>query len=754
MQSSLSNLVDNLSEINNKEPNKVMNTMRSMTDSLKQSIDKVSKFDQKISQNEFIDNMCSMISSLKQSIDKVSEIDQKIAQIDNKEPDNTFSDSMRSMMSSLSQSLDKISKIDNDKSKIDNNFASNMRSKVSPLSQSINKVSEINNKISFDELIKKFPNTSQLCNNDGNKFELLLRKGVYPYEYMDNWKRFEEESLPDKESFYSNLNKEGISDKDYAHAQKVWKEFNLKNLGEYHDLYVQSDTAVLADVFESFRDKCLEIYEPDPAHFLSAPGLAWHACLKKTQVELELLTDNDMLLIFEEGIRDGMCQATHRYAKANNKYMNNHDKNEESSYLEYLDANNLYGWAMSQKLPVKNFKWIKEDDILKFYEAFMKNYDEDSDQGYVLEVDVKYPETIRMLHSGLAFLPERMKINKCTKLTCTIQNKENYIIHIRALKQAINHGLKLKKAHKVIEFDQEAWLKSYIDMNTDLRKQAKNDFEKDFFKLMNNSVFGKTMENVRNHRDTKIETMDKRRSILASEPTYHSTKYISRDLLIMEMKRTEVKMNKPIYLGQAILDLIKTLMYEFWYDYIKPKYGDKARLCYIDTDSFVIDIKTEDFYKDIADDVERWFDASNYDKKDNRPLPIGKNKKVIGLFKDELGGKIVKEFCALRAKAYTYKLDDDSEHKKAKGTKKCIIKRELKFENYEDSLFNDKLIIRSQQRFRSYNHKVYTEEVNKIALSSNDDNSIETFDKVTFPYGTNVFKVCENEMLLRNKWVC
>ena len=221
---------------------------------------------------------------------------------------------------------------------------------------------------------------------------------------------------------------------------------------------------------------------------------------------------------------------------------------------------------------------------------------------------------------------------------------------------------------------------------------------------MNNSVFGKTMENVRNHRDIKIVTMDKRRSILASEPNYHSTKYISKDLLIMEMKKTEVKMNKPIYLGQAILDFSKTLMYEFWYDYIKPKYGDKARLCYMDIDSFVINIKTEDFYKDIASDNERWFDTSNYDKKDNRHL--GKNKKVIGLFKDELGGKIVTEFCALRAKAYTYKLDDDTKHKKAKGTKKCIIKRELMFENYKDSLFKDKVIIRSQQRFRSYNHEV------------------------------------------------
>ena len=296
-------------------------------------------------------------------------------------------------------------------------------------------------------------------------------------------------------------------------------------------------------------------------------------------------------------------------------------------------------------------------------------------------------------------------------------------------------------------------------MNTDLRKDAKNDFEKDFFKLMNNSVFGKTMENVRNHRDIRIVTSDKRRSILASEPNYHSTKYISKDLLIMEMKKTEVKMNKPVYLGQAILDISKTLMYEFWYSYIKPKYGDKARLCYMDTDSFVMHIKTEDFYKDIAGDVERWFDTSNYDEKDKRPLPIGKNKKVIGMFKDELGGKIMTEFCALRAKAYAFLIDyfsnEDYEknkiiNKKAQGTKQCIVKREITIRNYVDALLNDELVIKSKQRFRSDHHKVHTEEVNKIALSSNDDKRIQTFDKVTtYPYGTNAFMVCENEMLLK-----
>ena len=195
----------------------------------------------------------------------------------------------------------------------------------------------------IEGFIKKFPSVYQFCNGNLNKFILLLRKGVFPYEYMDSWEKFNENTLPSKEAFYSNLNLEDISDEDYAHAQKVWDVFKIKNLGEYHDLYVQSDTLLLADIFENFRNMCLNIYELDPVYFVSALGLAWQACLKKTEVKLELLTDHDMLLMIEKGITGRICQATHRYAKTNNKYMKNYDKNIESSYIENLDANSLYG---------------------------------------------------------------------------------------------------------------------------------------------------------------------------------------------------------------------------------------------------------------------------------------------------------------------------------------------------------------------------------------------------------------------------
>ena len=270
-------------------------------------------------------------------------------------------------------------------------------------------------------------------------------------------------------------------------------------------------------------------------------------------------------------------------------------------------------------------------------------------------------------------------------------------------------------------------------MNTELRKFASDDFQKNFFKLINNAVFGKTMENIRKHRDIKLVTTDKKRSKLVSEPNYHTINLFSEDLSIIEMKKTKVKINKPIYLGLSILEISKILMYGFWYDYMKPKYNNNVKLCYMDTDSFIMDIKTNDFYKDIANDVENRFDTSNYEV--NRPLPMGKNKKVIGLMKDELGGKIITKFVTLRPKTYSYLTYDGKEDKKAKGIKKCVIKKMIKFNHYKKCLLNDEVILKSQQRFISKKHDVYTENINKIALSNNDDKRIVSSDKITsYPY--------------------
>ena len=322
---------------------------------------------------------------------------------------------------------------------------------------------------------------------------------------------------------------------------------------------------LLSDVFEAFRKTCIKEYELDPTYFVSAPGLSWKVCLKLTKVKLELLTDLDMFLMDEEGIRGGISQAIHKYAKSNNKYMNSYNKNVISSLLQYQDANNLYGWAMSKKLPIGNFKC---DNTNSYTEEMIKNYDENIKYGALLEVDVEHPKELHKLHRYLQFLAERKVINKTLKLITSFEDKEKYVVHISALKQALDHGLKLKKVHTVIKFRQVAWMKSYIDKNTKLRMESKNEFHKTFYKLMNNVVYGKTMENVRNHRDIKLVTTNTRRKRLVSQPNYHICKRFPENLIAIELKKTKVYINKPICIGEAVLDISKTLMHTFFYDYL------------------------------------------------------------------------------------------------------------------------------------------------------------------------------------------
>ena len=333
---------------------------------------------------------------------------------------------------------------------------------------------------------------------------------------------------------------------------------------------------------------------------------------------------------------------------------------------------------------------------------------------------MNYPKELHDLHNDIPFMCSKMKVNGVEKLIPNLYNKRKYIIHIRALKQALDHGLLLEKIHRCIRFKQSPWMKEYIDFNTRLRTAAKNDFEKDFYKLMNNSVFGKTMENIRRHRNIKLVNNKEEYLKTVMKPNFKSGTLLGDDLMGCEMGKVKVVMNKPVYLGQAILDLSKIIMYEFHYDYILPKYGENIKLCYMDTDSYVYDIKTEDFYRDIAGDVEARFDTSGYK---DRPLPVGKNKKVIALMKDELGGEVMKEFISLRPKMYSYRVGN-AEPKKCKGIKKCVVKKMITFDDYKDCLFEGRNVYKSQLLFRSDKHEIRTLKVNKLALNSQDDKRI------------------------------
>ena len=345
-----------------------------------------------------------------------------------------------------------------------------------------------------------------------NMRRLLLKKGIYPYEYMDSFERFGETQLPEKEKFYSSLSGQGITDEDYAHAKKVWETTGCRNLGDYHNLYVETDKLLLADVFENFRKVCQEKYGLDPAHYYSAPGLWWDALLKKTGVELELLTDMDMHLRIEKGMRGGISMVSKRYAKANNPRVEGYDPAQPTNYITYLNANNLYGWAMSRPLPKKNFHWKR---VMPTEEQIMK-MKWNSKKGWILEVDLEYPSHLHDADNDYPLAPGRKVINpeqmseyqrrlmadldltmpNTEKLVLTLEDKEKYVVHYSNLQFYLRQGMRLKKVHRVIEFDQEPWMAPYIRMNTEFRKQAKSDFETDFYKLMNNSVFGKTMETV------------------------------------------------------------------------------------------------------------------------------------------------------------------------------------------------------------------------------------------------------------------
>ena len=518
---------------------------------------------------------------------------------------------------------------------------------------------------SLDKLVSNLPAEALKYTNKifrKEKFNLMTRKGIYPYDYMDSFEKFNKTELPTKEEFYSILNNEHISDEDYCHAKKVWNTFQLQTMGEYHNLYLKSDILLLSDVFENFRKTCLQYYKLDPCHYFTSPGLSWDAMLKMTDIQLELMTDIDMFQFIEKGMRGGISYIANRYSQANNKYMREYDEKAPSKYIMYLDANNLYGWAMSQYLPTGGFKWMTEKQINKIDLA---KYNENSEKGLILEVDLEYPKELHDLHNDYPLAAERVCVNKdmlsdyCEKIATkynistglvhklipTLSNKEKYVLHYRNLQLYLDLGLEVNKVHRVLEFNQSPWLKQYIQFNTQKRTQAKNSFEKDFFKLMNNSVFGKTMENVRKRVDVKLITDEKKLSKMASKPTYVSSKIFNENLVAVHKIKESLTLNRPAYVGMCILDLSKTLMYDFHYNYIKEKYGDKAKLLFTDTDSLTYEIEAEDVYRDFWNDKDR-FDNSDYPE--NSPYFDKTNKKVIGKFKGEACGIPITEFVGLR----------------------------------------------------------------------------------------------------------
>ena len=592
------------------------------------------------------------------------------------------------------------------------------------------------------------PETFQITAQYEQRRELLLRKGVYPYEYMDSWEWFADTRLPPKASFYSKLTGEHISDKDYAHAQNVWDVFGCQSMGDYCDLYCRTDVLLLADVFETFRKTCMGQYSLDPAHYYTSPGLSWDALLKKTGVELELLTDYDQHLFIEKGLRGGISMVSKRYARANNHLIEGYDSSKPNTHILYLDANNLYGWAMSQPLPTGGFQWVDDCDRLT---ETITEHPADSHEGYILEVDLEYPEELHNVHNAYPLAPERMVVKKewmseyqhelldagveVEKLVPNLYNKNSYVLHYRNLQLYLSLGMKLTKVRRALRFQQSRWMEPYIRLNTELRKKTTSGFEKDLFKLMNNSVFGKTMENLRKRVDVKLvraDEDDRLRRLIAS-PSYARANIFDNDLAAIQMHKSRLLLNRPVYVGMSVLDLSKHLMYDFYYNELKKQYGEHCQLLYTDTDSLLLEIKTEDVYKDMGANADL-YDTSDYPK--DHPQYSEENKKVVGKMKDECAGRLITEYVGLRPKMYSILEVDGGNIKKAKGVKKSVVKKNITHGQYKEALFGRKTYRHGMDVLRSEHHIIFGQHLNKISLSPFDSKRWIAKDGVeTLAYG-------------------
>ena len=555
---------------------------------------------------------------------------------------------------------------------------------------------------------------------------------------MNSWECFDEISLPPKGAFYSSLKNKDISDDDYEYAKMVWDKLQCKTMGDYHDQYLLADVCLLADVFENYRKTCMKHYSLDPSHYISTPGMSWDAFLKFTGIQIDLLSDLSVLQIIENGLRGGISMACHAYCKANNKYLEDYDPTKRSNYIMYLDANNLYGWAMCQTLPLCNFKMCKDYDLNTVLNI-LSNLKPDNPVGMILEVDLEYPVHLHDLHNDYPLAAEKIAIDKeLPKLVPNLHNKKNYVCHYRLLQFYLRHGLKLTAVHKIITFNQQDFMKPYIMKNTDLRTKATEASEKDFFKLMNNSCFGKTMENPHKRKDVRLVTKEGEAIKLTSKPNYQEFRRFHDQLYGVMMKKLKVKLDKPVFIGFTVLELSKLLMLEYLYDYFKPLYPE-AKVLYTDTDSFILDVPCEDIYEDLQSEVnkgsESWYDTCDYPKES--PLHSVINKKVIGKMKDEMNGKIIKEYVGLRSKMYSVS-SQVGVIKKAKGISKPVVKMSITHENYKESLFEEQTFYHKNVGISSKLHEINTTVVNKKSLDSK--NTKRVFVNPVFSYSPGHYK--------------
>ena len=592
---------------------------------------------------------------------------------------------------------------------------------------------------------------------------IITRKGVFPYSYVDSPNRLSETQLPPQSAFTNDLTKEPCSDVEYAHARLAWSDFQCHSLGDYMRRYLELDVYLLADVFEAFRKMSLKEDNLDPVHYVSLPGQSYDSAFKKTGARIHLLQDAEMYTTFERGIRGGLT------------FINKHLVESQvlpevgtlparKVHLAYIDQNNLYGSALSMPLPYADFEWLDEVEIRHFSDpSNIISLDVKGETGYLFDVDLDYPESLHDRTADFPLAPESGEVTEdmlspymkdfyarlsevrgssatfksCRKLLLTQQHKTDYICHFAILRFYLKMGMVLKRVNRVIRFKQRRFLKPYIDYNSEKRAHASNAFEKDFYKLKNNCLFGKTMEDVRKRQDYRLVTDPQRFSKLADNPLFIDRDIITDDITGVKMMKNKVVLNKPIYIGQAVLDYSKLEMYKLFYKKLpKCPLIKKLELAGGDTDSFFLSITTDLGVEltDVFQSLGKYFDSSNYSE-DNRVFSA-LNRAKLGCFKDECKGNTLKRMILLRPKMYSMEYDEDSlaSINRAKGISRSVVKGYLP-SDYLSAYEESKEIWCNMTVLRSRSHTIQTITLNKRGLSCWEDKRCWLSPNESVPYG-------------------
>ena len=616
--------------------------------------------------------------------------------------------------------------------------------------------------------------------------DLLRRKQIFCYDHLSSFAVLDEPSLPPRSAFRNSITSCDISEQDYKHAQLVFKTLRCRTMADYVKVYLWVDVILLAEIFQRFRRLCNkpEFFSLDPCHYVSMPQLAFDAALLSSGDKLELLTDIDQILFFKAGVRGGVSMICKRYSHANNPLMqDDYDATtEEDTYILYHDVNNLYGGAMSFPLPTNGFNWLPTEQHQFIIETILNLSAKDSHRGYVLEVDLEYPDELHDDHNDLPLAPEKIHIDgallspfqqgyydgnrpKTRKLIPHFFKRSNYIIHYITLRYYLRKGLKVTAIHRVLTFCQEPWLKQYIHDNTERRKKEQTTFGKDLYKLMNNAVYGKTLENVWERKEVHICYTEEMALQFAEKPWFTEFKIMGSSLSLFIMKKKRVQLDKPFYLGFSILDISKFMFYSNWYDGYKKLWGSSVKMLMCDTDSYIMEVTVPSSteltpYKDLQPVAENslrsrdtWslqLDTSSFNKEDERAelqeLHWGgkRNTKVLGAVKDEMGGNIIFEFAGLTSKMYAFRyivrdmmLRHSESVLKAKGVPKRTLKESFNFDSYKSMLFEDiRFKSADYVAIRSKNHQIQTIRETKKCLSNTDDKryivDAASFETITF----------------------